>query len=223
MNDKCDGLSSDVNMKRATYERRNYEILNEFRIAHPSVKCQINKLYNSSFYGSCIWDLTGEPFDRLCRTWSKTVRRMWDLPPQSHRRLIEPLSGSHIRGELIGGFIGFVKLLFRSPKPSVQQIAFYAVRSKNTIMGGNAALAASEVNVTPSADNIVKFIKSTSNREFKRKVVFFNDTDNDSLTHEVNLIRELTEIKRNRLKLGTTSDDYDDQSNHDDNDEDVDD
>ena len=81
-------------------------------------------------------------------------------------------------------------------------------------MGGNAALAASELKVTPSADNIVKFIKCTSNREFKRKVIFFNDTDNDSVIHEVNLIRELTEIKRNRLKLGTTSDD---------NDEDVDD
>ena len=45
-------------MKKARYIERSCEILQEFPFAHPDVKCNINRIYNSSYPGSVLYDLT---------------------------------------------------------------------------------------------------------------------------------------------------------------------
>ena len=50
-------------------------------------------MYNSSFYGSMLWDLKGEKAKQLMNSWSVSVREMWDLPRNTHRTFIEPLGG----------------------------------------------------------------------------------------------------------------------------------
>ena len=54
------GYQQDAKEKRARYIERNCELNQEFHFAHPSVKCHLNRVYNSSFYGSSIWDLTAD-------------------------------------------------------------------------------------------------------------------------------------------------------------------
>jgi hypothetical protein len=60
-----DGLSKDVRIKRAMFIEKNCEILQEFPFAHPQVKCRINRIYNSSFPGSVLWDLTSRNVEQL--------------------------------------------------------------------------------------------------------------------------------------------------------------
>ena len=43
----ADGLSKDVRIKRAMFIERNCDIVQEFPFAHPSMKCSINRTYNS--------------------------------------------------------------------------------------------------------------------------------------------------------------------------------
>ena len=52
-----DGYSADTRIKRAQYIDKNRDLLQEFRFVHPQVKSKINMIYNSSFYGSNLWDL----------------------------------------------------------------------------------------------------------------------------------------------------------------------
>ena len=94
--DDLHGLCKDAKSKRAIYIERNIEINQEFPSAHPEVKCKINRIYNSSFPGSVLYDLTSVPVSQLINSWSVSVRHMWELPVQAHRCLgyTAPLRGA---------------------------------------------------------------------------------------------------------------------------------
>ena len=77
------------------YIERNCELLQEFPMAHPEIKCKVNGIYNSSFPGSVLWDLNAQRTTQLINSWSVSVRHMWDLPVNSHRSFIESLGGTH--------------------------------------------------------------------------------------------------------------------------------
>ena len=57
---EINGLKDDTIIKRARYIERNCELMQEFWFAHPQLKCKLNKIYNSSFPGSVLWDLSSE-------------------------------------------------------------------------------------------------------------------------------------------------------------------
>ena len=84
-----------MKQKRARYIEKNVEIMQEFPSAHPEVKCKINRIYNSSFPGSMLYDLSSESVSHLVNSWSVSVRHMWGLPVQAHRYLIRQLGGAH--------------------------------------------------------------------------------------------------------------------------------
>jgi hypothetical protein len=92
-----DGYATDVREKRAQFIERNCDLNQEFSSAHPEVKNRINRIYNSSFPGSVLWDLTAHNTKMIINTWSVAVRHMWGLPFNAHKYLIEKLSGTHAR------------------------------------------------------------------------------------------------------------------------------
>ena len=73
------------------------ELVQEFPLAHPEVKCKINRVYNSSV----LYDLASDQVGQLTSSWYVSVRKMWELPMQTHRYLIEPLSGNHAHSMII--------------------------------------------------------------------------------------------------------------------------
>ena len=90
-----DGYQKDASSKRAQFIDRNINLNQEFSLAHPELKSRINQIYNSSFYGSVLWDLKGEKTKQLINSWSFAVREMWNLPFNAHRSFREQLGGFH--------------------------------------------------------------------------------------------------------------------------------
>ena len=72
--DVPNGLLHDAKVKRAKYIERKVELEQEFNLAHPEVKCKINSIYNSSFPGSTLYDITSESVRQLVNSWSVSVR-----------------------------------------------------------------------------------------------------------------------------------------------------
>ena len=87
--------SQDVNGKRAIVIKKNCELQQEFALAHPKAKTKINRIYNSSFPGSVLWDLTSNGTRMLENSWTVAVRHMWNLPYNSHKYFAECLGGVH--------------------------------------------------------------------------------------------------------------------------------
>ena len=54
-----DGCEEDAKVKNAMYVEKNIDLNQEFYFAHSDAKLAINKIYNSHFSGSPLWDLFG--------------------------------------------------------------------------------------------------------------------------------------------------------------------
>ena len=107
---KIDGMGQDIKVKRAKFIDKSNELMQEFRFAHPRIKLKMNEIYNSHFTGSPIWDLFSREAVMLENTWNRNVRLMFDLPLQTHRYFVCPLSESnHLRFILMKRFLTFAE------------------------------------------------------------------------------------------------------------------
>ena len=113
---KIDGMKNDQRIKQAQYINKNNELEQEFHFRHPRTKFKINRIYNSHFTGSPLWDLFSPDAVKLESSWNRSVKIMYDLPYETHRCLIEPLSGTHIKRILINRFLNFLKQIINSKK-----------------------------------------------------------------------------------------------------------
>ena len=102
-------MAQDTLEKRAIFISRVNEINQEFHYSHPKTRILINNVFNTSFYGSPLWDISSRNFQKLEKSWNVSHRIMLSIPREAHRYLIEPLSGRpHIIKALKKRFINFV-------------------------------------------------------------------------------------------------------------------
>ena len=104
------GLAKDIMEKRAQYINRTNELNQEFYFAHTLTRVMINNIFNTSSYGSQIWELFSQEAVRFGKTWNISQRIILRIPRVSHRYFIEPLTETrHIRFSLHKRFTNFVQ------------------------------------------------------------------------------------------------------------------
>jgi endonuclease/exonuclease/phosphatase family metal-dependent hydrolase len=132
------GITRDIMEKRATYINRNNELLQELYFAHPQTIIKVNNIYNTSFYGSMIWNLFGNEATRLEKTWNVSQRLMLKLDRKTHRFFIEPLSETpHIIFSLYKRFISFTQKLSLSKKAPLRHLFNIVKNDCRSTTGGN--------------------------------------------------------------------------------------
>ena len=123
MEHKINGQKQDIKIQRATYIAKNNELMQEFSFCHPNTKVKTNNIYNSHLTGSVLWDLFSPEAVMMENTWNTSIRIMCDVPMQTHRYLIEPISGMHhIKYHLIKRFLSFIKQIEISPKQATKHL-----------------------------------------------------------------------------------------------------
>ena len=131
MSGVLDGYQNDTREKRAQYIGKNVDLNQEFCLAHPAVKSRINQIYNSSFYGSILWNLNGENTRQVINSWSVSVRHMWNLPHNTHRRFIEPLGGKHAQVKIYSNYIRFIQSVQKCKK--MEDVKQYKCESSGSV------------------------------------------------------------------------------------------
>ena len=115
--DAGDIRSQDMKMKRGMFINRNNDLIQEFHFAHPRTLAEVNMISNSHFYGSVLWNLSSKHVDKIEKSWNVSVRRMFNLPWQTHCYLVEPVSDQpHVRTLLERRFLNFIKAIRISKK-----------------------------------------------------------------------------------------------------------
>ena len=66
-------------------------VLCYFKCCDPVVKVRLLRSYCSDLYGSVLWDMSANNVENICIAWRKSLRRLWELPFQTHSRFIEPI------------------------------------------------------------------------------------------------------------------------------------
>ena len=185
-----DGYSQDARIKRAQYIEKNCELIQEFGFAHPEVKTQINRIYNTSFPGSILWDLTSRSVRMLENTWSVSIRHMWELPLNSHRYFIEPLGGVHASNMLQSRYVSFIKSAQKSSKMSVLLMLQMIKDDMQTVTGRNIRHILTEA----ERDDMLNVKKS----DVLKKVNFPINPEDE---WKLNIVREITNVRKNVLAL----------------------
>ena len=194
LTDEINGLNEDVKQKRAKYIERNCEIIQEFYFAHPEVKTKINRIYNTSYTGSVLWDLGSENVRKLINSWSVSVRLMWNLPRQAHTELIEPLSGTHAKTMLYSRFVQFIQSIQKSSKSAAHFLLELIKNNKETVTGRNI-----DIILRQTDENDIMTIKA---KQLKNKMVFKELPVENKW--KIDIIKELTNVKQNNLVIEFT-------------------
>ena len=183
------GMKHDITIKRANFISKNIDLNQEFYFCHPSTKVKMNTIYNLHFTGSSLWDLFAKEAIMVEKSWNTSVRIMFDLPLQTHKYLIEPISETrHLKFVLIDRFLGFLQQIEKSQKHIPKQLLSFIKHDVRSTTGSNLRnilLLTDKPSVEDvTRDDLRKLEYAPIDKEDKWKVKF---------------IKEITDIKFNKL------------------------
>ena len=132
------GKNETIEMINDRYISKNNELIQEFSFAHPRTKFQVNKIFNSHFSGQVLWDLFSREAEMIENTWNVSFRIMFNLPRNTHKYLIEPLSQSeHIKKTFMKRFLSFVDKINSSTKIALKNVFNTVKHDCQSVTGSN--------------------------------------------------------------------------------------
>ena len=123
------------------------------------------------------------------KSWNTSVRIMYDLPLQTHKYLIEPISETrHLKFVLIDRFLGFLQQIEKSRKHIPKQLLSFIKHDVRSTTGSNLR----NILMLTDKHNIEDVTKDDL-----QKLEYAPIDENDKW--KVNIIKEITDIKFNKL------------------------
>ena len=188
---KIDGGQLDIKQKIARYIDKNCTLNQEFHYTHPTTKISLNSIYNCHFSGSQLWNLFSQGAGSFEGSYNRSVKIMADLPYQTHRYMIEPLTGDKsMKLKLIKDYLGFISRIRTSSKPVLKQLYSLASNDVRTVTGSNLRnilLLTSKTHVDELQPSLVNTIE-------------YNKIEERDLWR-VNLVKELIDLKHGDLVI----------------------
>ena len=188
---KIDGCEEDMKIKNAMYIKRNMELNQEFYFAHPTTKLKINRIYNSHYSSSPLWNLFGHGAQKLESSYNRSVKLMLGLPLETHRYLIEPLTGEvHIKKVLLSRYLGFIEKILSSEKKAIKMLVETSKKDVRSVTGQNLR-------------QIMILLGKTSIEAIEKKdaddIKYFPISQEDSWKTDV--IKEILEVKSTTVEI----------------------
>ena len=189
--DKINGCEFDMRVKNAQYISKNIELNQEFSFAHPLTKVKLNKIYNSHYSGSPLWNLFGPGTLTLESSYNRSVKVMLGLPFATHRSLIQPLTGDqHLKIVLIKRYLGFIEKIKNSDKAALKMLMMEARSDVRSVTGANLRNIMILVGKTQVEDVRLEDVRSLS---------YFRLDENESW--KVSMIEEIVETKAGQMEV----------------------
>ena len=127
-----------MKVKRARYISKNVEINQEFHFAAASTRVQVNKIWNTHFYGSPLWNLFSPGAERMIGSYNRSIKCMLKLPLATHRFLLEPLSGEKPAMIVLADrFLTFMDKIDKSDKVAIRMLKKEAMKDVRSTTGAN--------------------------------------------------------------------------------------
>ena len=196
-------MSKDCSIKRAKFISIVHSLNQEFHFSEPTLVVKLYNIYACSFYGSNLWDLYCDNTNKISTSWNVAVRILFDLPRQTHRYFIEPVSESlHVKTMLCSRFISFCDSLSNSSKLIIRLIYNLFKYDRRSVLCKNISNISRECNVDRIFLN-KSFVKS--------EMTYSHPGENE---WRIPLVKELISVRSNpRLLDGFDTNDIQDMIN----------
>ena len=104
----------------------------------PMIYVRLIKIYMIDFYGSNLWNLYDKFTQKFFTSWNRMIRNVFKLPYNSHRYLIEPISGiTHLKTMLSDRFFKFYDSVMNCNKKLTRELAHIQSRDCRSDFGRN--------------------------------------------------------------------------------------
>ena len=136
-------MDFDAKVKRAEFIDKSVGIREAFGFASPVEILTAHKLYCSSFYGSMLWNLSGEGASQVFNAWNTAVKLSWDCPRDTRTYLLQQVLSCGLdsaRTDILVRFTKFLKSLRNSPSMEVRALVNLVSRDIKTTTGSNIRL-----------------------------------------------------------------------------------
>ena len=133
-------MEFDLNIKRAEYIDSAVDIQGTFHFAKPEEILHAIQVYSGHWYGAMLWDLYGDKFGQLCRSWNTSVKMAWGLSRTTHTYIVENFLARQfytVKQQILGRFVNFFHGLLSSRSPEVRMVANLAGRCARSTTGKN--------------------------------------------------------------------------------------
>ena len=131
-------MEHDAKVKRAEFISKAVEIRETFSFASPIEVLRALKLYCSSFYGSMLWDLSGEGASKVFNSWNTAIKLAWDCPRETRTYLVQQVLSPGLdsaRTDILVRYARFFQSLRKSTSKEVAMLANLVSRDMRTTTG----------------------------------------------------------------------------------------
>ena len=87
-------MKMDLCQKRGKFIGKMTSLFQEFSYVDPEVLVKIMNIFNTSFYGSNLWDIFSADCEKLFKSWNVAIMMAFNVDRCTHRYLIETISYS---------------------------------------------------------------------------------------------------------------------------------
>lgn len=144
LKDKC-----DIFLKRGCFYSNVNKVVAMFGFLQCNIKHKLFNTYCTSFYGSPVWDFTGNFVKDMCVAWNKAVRRIWNLPVRTHTSLLAYITDQlYILQQLELRYVKMFVCMLNSPNCTVASIAKRSMLSTHGAMGRNNVYLCAKYNLS---------------------------------------------------------------------------
>ena len=142
-------MDHDINQKRGIFISNNYNLNQEFKFCTPEVRLCMLRLYNMHFTNCRLWSFNSEMFEKLCRSYNRNLRIIFDLPFSAHNWILEELSnGKLAKQQMLSRFIKFTSSLHNHTSLRVSRLFDKLKNNVQSLVGSNLRVILLEPNIS---------------------------------------------------------------------------
>lgn len=173
-------------------------IMSNFSYCNSSIRNFLFRTYNTSYYGSPLWNLECKSMYQFYTSWRKCIRYIWKIPNNSHCNLLHHLyQGPKIDIQLLSRFLSFYSKLCNSSNDIVS-VCTKLCRFSNTSAATNLRMLNSKLNFT------YHNLSNVSISMLKSKLIQY--MSDDAGKHASDCVRELCLVRDGVLVSGLGAD-----------------
>ena len=190
-------MKRDISIKRAKFISKINSLNQEFHFSSPAFVVKLYKIYACSFHGSCSWDLYSDSVNKLYTSWNIAIRILFELPRNTHRYFIEPISEcNHLKTMLCSRFVNFYANLCKSTKHSIRLLTALCKDNLRTTLGNN---------LHNIALDCLTSVKSLTKTIVKNNMKYFDIPEENRW--RIEFVKEILNLKIDQLQIEGFHDD----------------
>ena len=134
---------------------------------------------------------------QLYNAWSVSVRQMWDVPRETHRRFIEPLGGKHAASIIACNYASFIRFVSKSSKMAPLFALNRSLCDARTLTARNCTYIMRKLSI----ERRPIYFRKLDQEFIKYNFTFENAAADDDA--RINLIKETTDLRRKHFVLSS--------------------